>query len=71
MRTKLKVIAQPEPGTRATIVSPTAPIISGPGTDDYSCGNCDKILIAGMASGKTFKSTVLKCPACGAFNETP
>jgi len=71
MRTRLKVIPAPEPGTRATIVSPSAPIIKGPGTDDYICGNCEKILIAGFPAGKTFKSTVLKCPACGAFNETP
>ena len=71
MRRKLKVIAQPEPGTRATIVSPTAPVIKGPGTDDYTCGNCDRILIAGIAAGKTFKSTVIRCPCCGAYNETP
>jgi hypothetical protein len=71
MRTKLKVIPEPEPHTRATIISPTAPAIKGPGTDDYTCGNCDRILIAGMAAGKTFKSIVVKCPACGAFNETP
>jgi DNA-directed RNA polymerase subunit RPC12/RpoP len=71
MRTRLKVIPTPEPGTRATIVSPSAPLIKGPGTDDYICGNCEKILIAGLPAGKSFKSTVLKCPVCGAFNETP
>jgi DNA-directed RNA polymerase subunit RPC12/RpoP len=71
MRTKLKVIPEPEARTRATIVSPTAPVIKGPGTDDYTCGNCDRILIAGIAAGKTFKSIVIRCPACGAFNETP
>ncbi len=57
MRTKLKVIPEPEPRTRATIVSPTAPVIKGPGTDDYTCGNCDRILIAGIAAGKRLKAS--------------
>jgi len=71
MRTKLKIIPEPAPRTRATIIATATPAITGPGTDDYTCGNCDKILIAGLAAGKTFKSIVIRCPACGAFNETP
>ena len=71
MRTKLKVIPEPPPRTRATIFATAAPVITGPGSDDYTCGNCGKILIAGLAAGKTFKSIVIRCPACSAFNETP
>ncbi len=71
MPKKLRVIPEPAPGTRAMIVSPLAPAISGLGSEDFSCGNCDKLLITGIGASVSFESVVIKCPACGACNETP
>jgi len=71
VRQKMKVIPEPAPRTRAVIMSSVAPVISGPGSEDFACGNCEKLLIVGIGASSKFTSIVVRCPGCGAFNETP
>jgi predicted RNA-binding Zn-ribbon protein involved in translation (DUF1610 family) len=37
---------------------------------DLLCGQCGRELVAGLQSATHLQSVVLKCPGCGAFNDS-
>ena len=55
-----------EPGDGFPIDSP---ILSGPGTLDQTCAQCDRVLIHGLRLGDV-TSIIFCCPSCGAYNAT-
>jgi len=70
---RLPVIPEPDPGTRSVFER------QGEGTVFFAgrfsglsldCGTCDAPLVVGMAPGQVV-GIVLRCAACGAFNDTP
>jgi len=70
---RLPVIPEPDPGTRSVFLR------EGEGTIFFAghfselsldCGTCQAPLVVGMAPGQV-AGIVLRCAACGAFNDTP
>ncbi len=69
MDRKLKIVTEPEKGTKTVYASKTLPVIkSKNGNTTYLCGNCGAKIGETIIEGK-FKNVVLKCPTCGQFNE--
>jgi phage FluMu protein Com len=69
---RLRVIPQPEVGTRTVLVwegPMPGPVIQGEGDVVMECGKCRKVLVEGMPVGN-LRSIVLRCPNCQAYNET-
>lgn len=69
---KLKVIPQPEKGTRAVLhfdSKDTSIIIQGKGNLDLLCGSCGATLAKGVNEGQV-KNLVLLCNKCGSYNDT-
>lgn len=71
-RCRLAVIPEPDPDTRAV------QILTGPGTIiiqgdacglSMDCGKCGASLVVGLKREQV-RQIVLKCNACGAFNDT-
>ena len=72
-RKKLKVVTEPPEGTRAVIRVPEgAPVtgMGGPNSTDHVCGDCGYVLIEGQSRDQQIIDVVIKCPGCGAFNDT-
>jgi transposase-like protein len=74
MRLKLKVIPKPEKGSRSVLVAENGAdnllFFKGQAGDiHYECGNCNRVLVSGVYSAQV-QNIVMKCPECGAFNET-
>lgn len=69
---KLKVIPEPEEGTRA-VLKPTskdaATIIEGDGSLDLLCGTCGFTLAKSVNEGQ-LRNLVLYCYQCGSYNDT-
>ena len=70
---RLRVIPEPDPNTRAVFAR------TGEGTVIFRgfetgiaqcCGTCGAQLIVGLRLGQVGKGGVLRCSACGTFNET-
>lgn len=73
------VIPEPGPGERTVLtrgqLTGTAFVDQGPyfvGEEEvnYVCGECSLALAAGLSSTGQLETLVLRCPRCGAFNET-
>ena len=71
---RMKVIPEPPRGKRAVLVAPTAAasyrFYRGGADVDLLCGHCDRELANGLQSSTHLQTVVLKCPACGAFNDS-
>ncbi len=70
MPTKLRVIPRPAQNTRVIIAPTAAPAIASEGRLSYACGKCETILIQNVAPNQV-RGVVIKCPACGSYNESP
>ena len=70
-RIRLMVIPEPEPNTRSVLIytGDGTVMIQGAGNITMECGQCGVPLIQGVNVSQV-QSMVLKCPNCGAFNET-
>jgi hypothetical protein len=71
-RIRLTVIPPPDPGTRSVFERQGAGtvIFEGThGTDALECGECGAVLAIGVMRNQ-FRSLVLRCGNCEAFNET-
>jgi hypothetical protein len=69
---QLRVIPEPEPNTRSVIVftGEGTVVMRGPKPNIVmECGNCAASLVEGVPVAN-LQSLVLRCPNCGAFNET-
>lgn len=71
-RIGLRVIPEPAAGTRSVLA------YTGEGTvvmrgsamgHDYVCGACAAVLLEAVPRGQV-RNVVVKCPACGAINDT-
>jgi hypothetical protein len=52
------------------VLAPTftdQPVVSGQGSNDWHCGNCDHLLASKMGAGQMQRVGV-KCPDCGRVN---
>jgi hypothetical protein len=77
-RVRLAVIPEPDPKIRS-ILAPgegfpkDTPIMTGdkasPASLVMECGGCGRALLVGIKTSQV-QNLVLKCPDCGAFNET-
>lgn len=71
----MRVIPEPEPDTRAVLIKAegaeddTVFIRGGQTGFIYSCGSCGAPLMVDIAP-KQVQDLVLKCSACGSFNES-
>ena len=63
------VVKKPAEGTRAVLAPPEGPALRGEGDIVFVCGGCRAVLIDGMAQGQV-QNIVVRCPDCGAHNET-
>lgn len=72
-KTALRVIPEPHDSIK-TIFAPDGEntvVVYGPDKNhDYICGRCSAPLIVGMEL-RQIGDVVVKCAACGAFNESP
>jgi len=74
-RIRLPVIPEPSPQERAILVpTPDFPaeemFIKSPDAElQMYCGKCGRVLME-VDSVATVQGAVLKCPTCGAFNDT-
>ena len=71
---KLRVIPEPEEGTRAIFVSKKPDVtvlmfVEGRDKPVHTCGSCDAPLVIGMGLMQ-LQGVVLQCNGCGAYNET-
>jgi DNA-directed RNA polymerase subunit RPC12/RpoP len=69
----LPVIPEPEPDTRSNLVTDSTDpefifVANDETSDSYDCGSCGRALMRGIRDDQV-RNMVLKCPACGAFNE--
>jgi hypothetical protein len=73
MRLKLRVIPEPEPDTRTVFVEEDATntvFMRGTEADvTWLCGACAAPLLEGVRLNQ-FANIVLKCGACGSYNDT-
>lgn len=75
IRFKLRVIPEPEPGTRTVFSIGTKfeqdknkiPFM-GKGITDYVCGNCGRMIGRGINLNQ-IKNIVVKCPKCKSYLE--
>jgi hypothetical protein len=69
---KLQVIPEPDSNTRAVFVKTGEGTVIFQGFETgiaQSCGRCNAQLIVGLRLGQV-QNIVLRCSACGSFNET-
>jgi len=66
---KMRVVPPPEPRIRVILEPERAPVVTGVGAVTYLCGGCEQPLLEQVAKGEIYGTPVLKCPACGAYNE--
>lgn len=71
---RMKVIPEPSRRKRSMLVAPTADpayrFYKGGGDVNLACGQCGRELVTGLQSEGHLQSVVLKCPGCGAFNDS-
>lgn len=71
-RIPLKVIPEPDPGSRSVFIKngEGSIIFSGRETEiSLDCGQCGASLVVGLKQ-EQIRSIVLRCNQCGAFNDT-
>jgi hypothetical protein len=70
----MKVIPAPSRSKRSVLEAPTSDpgyrFYRGGGDVNLLCGQCGRELVAGLQSEGHLQSVVLKCPECGAFNDS-
>ena len=71
---RMKVIAEPARGKRSVIVAPSTDasyrFYRGGCDVDLLCGQCGRELVVGLQDAMQLQSVVLRCPGCGAFNDS-
>jgi hypothetical protein len=71
---RMKVIPEPARGKRAVLVAPRTDaafrFYRGGADVDLLCGDCGRELANGLQSSTHLQTVVLKCPTCGAFNDS-
>jgi hypothetical protein len=71
---RMKVIPQPVRGKRAVLVAPRTDasyrFYRGGADVDLLCGDCGRELATGLQSSTHLQTVVLKCPSCGAYNDS-
>jgi hypothetical protein len=71
---RMKVIPEPSRRSRSVLEAPSADpsyrFFRGGNDVDLACGQCGRELVTGLQSATHLQSVVLKCPACGAFNDS-
>lgn len=70
-RIPLRVIAEPDPGSRAVFEKSGAGSLFFQGFDTglaWVCGQCTAALAAGIQPGQ-IRGVILRCNQCGSFNE--
>ncbi len=75
-RVPLRVVPEPEPGSRAVLRPGALPAFVGNGTTDMVCGQCGTVLVRGIAPEEWKLVTIDGLPvivlcSCGGFNEIP
>jgi hypothetical protein len=71
-RIPLKVIPEPDPGSRSVFIQngKESIVFSGRETEiSLDCGQCGASLVVGLKQDQ-IRNIVLKCNQCGAFNDT-
>jgi hypothetical protein len=70
----MMVIPEPARGKRSVLVAPSTDpgyrFFRGGNDVDLACGECGRELVTGLQSETHLQGVVLKCPACGAFNDS-
>lgn len=67
---RMQVVPPHEIAGRGAIEGVMAPVISGKGETDYTCGSCGSVLLRRMYYAQV-RDLVLKCGCCGATNQIP
>jgi hypothetical protein len=71
---RMKVIPEPARGKRSVLeassLDPSYRFFHGGNDVDLLCGQCGRELVTGLQSATHLQSVVLKCPDCGAFNDS-
>jgi hypothetical protein len=71
---RMKVIPEPARGKRSVMVAPRSDasyrFYRGGSDVDLLCGQCDRELVNGLQDAIQLQSVVIKCPGCGAFNDS-
>jgi hypothetical protein len=71
---RMKVIPEPPRGRRSVIVAPrndaSYRFYRGGCDVNLVCGQCGRELVSGLQDSGQLQSVVLKCPGCGAFNDS-
>ena len=70
MDRKLKIVPEPELGTRTVFVGKILPFLKGSGDLNLLCGNCKAILAKRINEGQV-RNIVIQCPICKFYNEIP
>lgn len=75
-RVTLRVVPEPEPGSRAVLRPGAMPAFVGNGTTDMVCGNCGAVLVRGIAPEEWKLVCIDGLPvivmcSCGSLNEIP
>ena len=68
MAEALQVIELPETHVRIVVDGEKTPLLRRGGGNSFRCGACDAILVEDAWSWEIY-NLVLRCPACGAYNE--
>lgn len=71
----MKVIPEPARGKRSVLVAsrpddPTYRFYQGGNDVSLLCGQCGRELVTGLQDAMQLQSVVLRCPGCGAFNDS-
>lgn len=71
-RMPLKVIPEPDPGSRSVFIKTNEGSIIFRGTEttlSLDCGQCGESLVVGLRKDQ-IRNVALKCNQCGVFNDT-
>ncbi len=74
VRLSLRVIPEPAPGTRVVFATHRMDdkfqFVTSEEDTDLLCGQCRRELCSRLTGSAQLDNIVLKCPKCGAFNDT-
>lgn len=72
----LRIVDEASTEGRSVLIKSGEPgpffVRQGPARGDINliCGNCDFILVEGLQAADSLQNLILKCPECGACNDT-
>jgi hypothetical protein len=71
---RMKVIPEPSRKKRSVMIASSTDasyrFYRGGADVDLLCGQCGRELVTGLQDALQLQSVVLKCPGCGAFNDS-